>query len=374
VNERIIQLRPHQVRARDALLGSARGIIKVPAGGGKTIVAAAALASLPAAQQARLSVLWLANTREQCTQADDALDLFGLRERHAITVRCAAGGYRGERPDVLIVDECHHAGADEWRATIEQSGAPIRWGLSATPERADERASIVYQVIGPVLIVVDRQELTDAGHLTHARVVFHNPVPKGSIEAAVEREAMTEFARQMKRWPWLNRDEIRNRCIWTAAWRQGIVECQERNNDVLRITRGCLEEGRNTLVLVGTVDHGKMLASHIPGAALCHAKVGKKARREMIEGTRNGDIRCLFATSLADEGLDIPRLNALVLVTGGRSAAKMEQRTGRVLRSFETQEDGLIHDFRDEHHYFLHHQARARCTLYKRLGYTVVLP
>ena len=371
MSEAAVTLRPHQVRAKDALLRVTRGIVKVPAGGGKTIVAAAALDAY--ARVTRLRVLWLANTREQCSQADDALDLFGLRDRHEITVRCAAGGWRGEKPDVLIVDECHHAGADEWADTITRSEATVRWGLSATPERADERAASVYELLGPVVIVVDRQELTQAGHLTHARVVFHNPVAKGAIEASVAAVAIPEFARRMSRWPWLNRDDARNRCLWMEAWKQGIVECQARNDAALQVTRQCLDEGRNTLVLVGKIDHGKMLASHIPGAVLCHSKVGKKARREMIEGTRDGRIQCLFATSLADEGLDIPRLNALVLVTGGRSASKMEQRTGRVLRSFEAQEDGVIHDFRDEHHFFLHNQSRARCKLYQSLGYTVVL-
>jgi superfamily II DNA or RNA helicase len=103
---------------------------------------------------------------------------------------------------------------------------------------------------------------------------------------------------------------------------------------------------------------------------LVHSKVGAKRRREIISAFRSGALRVLFATSLADEGLDVPRASVLVLVAGGRSAGKLEQRAGRVLRPFQGKESGVIHDFMDRGAVFAQAQARARWKVYEKLGYS----
>ena len=77
----------------------------------------------------------------------------------------------------------------------------------------------------------------------------------------------------------------------------------------------------------------------------------------------------LFSSSLADEGLDVPRASVLVLAAGGRSAGKLEQRAGRVLRPFEGKSAGVVHDFLDRGCLFGHAQARARTKVYEKLGY-----
>lgn len=127
----------------------------------------------------------------------------------------------------------------------------------------------------------------------------------------------------------------------------------------------------SVLVLVSTIEHGEQLAAEIDGAVLVHAKLGKKKRAAAIEGFRSGEIRCLIATSLADEGLDVPRASVLILASGGRSAGKIEQRAGRVLRPHEGKEFGLVHDFTDRGSVMGAAQARAREKTYRSLGYAV---
>jgi superfamily II DNA or RNA helicase len=107
------------------------------------------------------------------------------------------------------------------------------------------------------------------------------------------------------------------------------------------------------------------------------SKMGAKKRREAIAAFGSGECRCMIATSLADEGLDVPRANVLIQVSAGRSAAKAEQRTGRVLRAFhdahtgKEKKEGIIHDFSDLHHYFLAAQSRRRIAVYRSLGYQI---
>ncbi|MBE2181416.1 MAG: DEAD/DEAH box helicase family protein [Chthoniobacterales bacterium] len=366
-----MELREHQKDAVAALLAHARGIIRVPAGGGKTIIAAAAVAELPAGQR----LLWIANTTEQCEQAREALALTWARNRcSTVTVRCAAGGWSGEVADVLVVDECHHGPAEQWESIIRNCGATIRWGMTATPYRKDDLAGRVFSLLGPIIYDIDRIALESAGHLTRARVTFHGINDKDEMARQIERVAQAEWESRMRRWPRLDPVEQRKRCLWQAAQQIGIVDNARRNRYAQALARELVQAGRSLLMLIGSVEHGAALAEGIPGAAVVYSKLGAKVRRQRIEAARSGDLRCLIATSLADEGLDIPRADTLILVHGGRSAAKLEQRTGRVLRAFEGKEHGEIHDFTDVQHGMLAAQARSRSYVYKKLGYEVIWP
>lgn len=77
---------------------------------------------------------------------------------------------------------------------------------------------------------------------------------------------------------------------------------------------------------------------------------------------------------MADEGLDVPVASVLVMACAGRSAAKIEQRTGRVLRAYGDKSRGTIYDFVDRQHSLLANQSRARQEVYRRLGYRVTEP
>lgn len=369
-----MKLRLYQEQAKSALLSSRRGIIKIPAGGGKTIIMAAAIRELMDKFSYPYRILWLANTREQCEQAVNALDRFEIK---GATVRCAAGGWKGEDPELLVVDECHHAGADEWADIISRARG-IRWGMSATPHRNDDRARLVYELIGPIIFQLRHDTLTNDGHLARGMVIMHDvntcisqreeEEDTKEMLQDIEVEAKRLFDFRMRKYPWLNKDETLQRCTWQAASRIGIVENLGRNMKIRSLANNCLEEGRSTLVLVGTIEHGERLSKGIEGSEVCSSKVGKRARASMIERTRSGQLRCLIATSLADEGMDIPCLSALIMAGGGRSAAKIEQRAGRVLRTFAGKSESVIHDFFDRQHYFLQAQSAARFRVYRSLG------
>jgi superfamily II DNA or RNA helicase len=72
----------------------------------------------------------------------------------------------------------------------------------------------------------------------------------------------------------------------------------------------------------------------------------------------------LIATTLADEGLDIPSLDALILGGGGKSSTRAYQRVGRVLRPSEGKEKAMILDFIDAAPYLDGH-SQARLALYR---------
>jgi superfamily II DNA or RNA helicase len=118
------------------------------------------------------------------------------------------------------------------------------------------------------------------------------------------------------------------------------------------------------------------MESRRPGvSALAVGSLVKKARKVVIERMRGGDVRVLFATRLADEGLDIPNLDALVLLTPSRDAARTTQRAGRTLRAVPGKPQPVIYDLVDSQMGLLRSQARTRFfECYRKLAPGVKLP
>ena len=60
--------------------------------------------------------------------------------------------------------------------------------------------------------------------------------------------------------------------------------------------------------------------------------MSSKNRKKSIQDLRDKKSLCMIATSLADEGLDVPTLDAALLAGGGASSTRVNQRVGRTLR------------------------------------------
>jgi DNA excision repair protein ERCC-3 len=329
-----------------ALVSNPRGIVKSPAGSGKTIIGAAALDRFVRSYWFSMAplfrrlgrppaVMWLANTQEQLQQAREAVAGFPDIVSHCrLTTACYAGIPDCREAVLVILDECHHVASPEYRRCLDGCGG-WRWGLSATPERADDLAADVYTLIGPIVSSL-------AEPLIQLRI---------------------------RKWRRVSPEDIRSRTTWHFCQQIGIFENAKRNAKIVRLA---LEHaGDSTLILVGSIEHGKTLAERIGGAVVAYSKMGVKKRRDALEGFKAGSIRCMIATSLADEGLDVPRANVLILASGGRSSRLAEQRSGRVLRAWADKTHGTIHDFADGFHFYNAAQARARRAVYASLGYEI---
>jgi superfamily II DNA or RNA helicase len=74
----------------------------------------------------------------------------------------------------------------------------------------------------------------------------------------------------------------------------------------------------------------------------------KKERQHAIDRARKGRVSVLFGTKLADEGLDIPRLDRLHLVFPTRAKGKIAQQVGRIQRVHPGKRDVLVRDYVDD--------------------------
>jgi superfamily II DNA or RNA helicase len=104
-------------------------------------------------------------------------------------------------------------------------------------------------------------------------------------------------------------------------------------------------------VLSGRIDHCELLAESIAAwgvsAAVLTGDVKRERRKVLLDEARAGKLSVLVATSLADEGLDLPRLSRVFLAYPGRARGRTVQRLGRLMRPHADKQDAALFDFVD---------------------------
>ena len=90
----------------------------------------------------------------------------------------------------------------------------------------------------------------------------------------------------------------------------------------------------------------------------------------MLELADNRDIKALFATTVADEGLDLPGLDTLILTTPTKSMGRIQQRIGRIMRKHEDKKHPIVIDLVDAPA-SLYAMHRKRSRFYEGLGCNV---
>ena len=409
-----MEARQYQTDAIEWLARHKLGLVVSPAGSGKTLIAAGAIHKvvMAKARNRKVRVGWVGNTLEQVQQAHAALASFpNMAAAIDAKVACAAANTDWSDRDVLVVDEAGHAPARQWRAQIETcQGA--RWAFTATPDGDNlDRNAELRALFGGNEYVVPREAV--ATKLAAARVILLPDTDTG-LRGVIDKDIECNVDAARRRYgSWVakqNYDAVARRvlagagapaighlemCVkfaglkdavdaklretvfgilwsrisWQVCAEHGIVNNRARNDAA--VAAALRHKDGHVLMLVNQVEHGKTLAERIPGALMAFSKMGAKKRAAALDAFRSGACRCLVATSLADEGLDLPMADVLVLVSGGKSQARTEQRTGRVLRQFSGKTVGIIYDWQDAYHPLAAKHAAKRQELYRRLGYSM---
>ncbi len=363
-----VELFPYQEDAVAWLCKRGRGLVQSPAGSGKTIIIAAAIYRVvfAKARDSKVRVLIIVNTLEQREQMLSAIKLFpGLLEAIELVVCCPASAPADFAADLLAIDECHHSPARTWLAIIERHRGCL-WMASATAFGPDEeRNATLRRLVDGNVFVVPREAV--ASRVVPAHVHLLHDTDSGlrePIDAAIQREIM-----RRRTYSKLDEGELYAQVAAHLCIEMGVVPNRARNAAIVRTVEQHPDD--STLILVAQIEHGQALSAAIPGSAMAYSKMGAKRRREAIAAFRERNLKCLIATSLADEGLDVPVANVLIMAGAGRSASRVEQRTGRVLRTYGGKTHGTVYDFADEQHPLLARQSQRRQETYRRLRYRI---
>lgn len=364
-----VELRAHQLPVVDLFLDRVQCVAQMPCGGGKSIAGGAAMVcsgepGLVLVHTTDLVDQWVATFERLHDVAPRILGgrygWWGPLAVGEIAVGKIQGIWDNPKADAVLrsagavlTDECHHMPAKTWRKTISRCAARYRWGLTATPERADGYGFLLPLLIGPTLHVVTEEELIEAGWLQRPLVVpvatGWEPTAKHYPWTATCKECKTQVscersALEAGRVECPNREcsatvedehPIRGRLRHGAALTDLSLDAG-RLSIAKSIALEAYERDRTTLVLVSRVRAALELVRQLrdvgaPSAAV-HGKMGKAERARKIGQFRRGNIPILVATQLADEALDVPELDCMVLASPGRAKGKAKQKVGRSAR------------------------------------------
>lgn len=363
-----VPLYDYQEAAKEAMLKAYYGILQSTAGSGKTQVGIALAAALGR------KTLWLTHTRDLLSQSKNRAEQYmspsltgtitegRVQIGKAITFATVQtmcnldlGRYR-DVWDCIIVDECHRVAGTPTSVTqfskvLNSLAARHKYGLSATVHRADGMIAATYALLG--------------------QIAYQVP------DAAVAEKVMTVSVLPRPTHQGLSREFLdTDGTIIYAKLVNFLADRYDRNE----LITADLVENRNhyNLILSDRLSHLEYLMKHLPHdlrnqAVMVDGKMtSKKAkamREQAIEDMRQGHKRYLFATySLAKEGLDIPRLDRLYLVTPQKDYAVITQSIGRIARTFEGKAEPVVYDYVDEGIQYLVRSYKKRCATYRKCG------
>lgn len=368
-------LRDYQTDCVVKSMINGNGIVKVATGGGKTVIAGCTIGALGKKS------IFIVHTRDLLYQAKESFQrLFpdetigqigdGIIDYQNITVAtmqtlAILGGidigrntYDEESSNdeaKIEADKAKKEAFHKYAATVQcvmmdevqivcsQTAYGVRFlfeyanyafGYSASPWRDDGSDLMIEGAFGKRIVNITASYLIQHGYLVKPTIEVHETSYDTSNQPAKYVEVYKKF----------------------------IVENSMRNIQVANDAIAEYNAGKNTLILVTQIKHGEELQNIMSAMGVpvnfISGKSGMKRRKQAIEDMRNGEIQILIATTIADVGLDIPRLESLIEAGAGKSSVTALQRLGRIMRIFEDKQTCKFITYSDNVKYLSDHIVR----------------
>lgn len=373
----------YQINSCNKMIKAKTGIVQIGTGGGKTNIGCAYLKTL------NLKSLFLVNSRKLLQQTIRRFKEYGLEDVGIIGENEFSPGLHTvgmvqtlnsrifdpavrdflSSVQVLILDECHHASAKTWQKVAMFVDAPIRFGLSGTPFQTRELSSyedyLLMGICGEPCVIIPSKFLVDLGFLSKPTIYM---LPVSDQDNSLKRLS-----------------------DWQTVERLGIVKSTPRNNLAIKSIELFSKKFLRIVVMVKIIDHGKQLLKDLTdkgfkscflcGNDVVYSCLSGEIVQEVdeivddesktIRSFIDKEIDVLIVSTILDEGIDIPEIEALVILSGGKSLKKTVQRLGRILRRKDGNNIVPVVDFIDKHHGFLARHSKFRQNQYELEGHSV---
>jgi DNA repair protein RadD len=328
-------LRDYQQTAVDAIrdsirAGARRPLLVAPTGAGKTVIFSHITAN---AIERGNRVTILVHRQELVDQTSRALQSYGVphgliaggrtdnRAMHcqvASVQTLARRLARFDAPDLLIIDEAHHAAAGTWKRVVEHYADARILGVTATPERLDGKglAGVFDDLIhGPQVA-----ELIDRGFL--ARPKYWS---KPAMNTEAMRVSMGDYA--------IGDLEV---ALTNAVMGDAVTEYRQK------------ADGLPAIAFCPTIAKARAVSDAFREAGyawdVIDGTLTPADRRELVAKLGDGRLHGLSACEIVSEGFDLPVVTAAILLRPTQSLALHLQQVGRVLRLHPTKTHAIILD------------------------------
>lgn len=336
-----MQLRPYQDKAvagvRMALKDGFRAPLLVsPTGSGKTVIFSYICKS--AVDKGNRAYV-LTHRVELLRQTSAALRQFGVRHGlvnpnyrpnplasvQVCTVQTLVNRLgRYAAPDLIIIDECHHATAGQYKVIISAYPKAVILGVTATPVRGDGKGLGVESggVFDTIVYGPSVRELVDLGYLVRPRVFG----PANKVDLSQVHTRMGEY----------RSDELYDVMRKPSVTGDAIVEWERR------------AVGLPTVVFCVRVEHAMEVAQafrdrgyraeHVEGA------MNDSDRQRILGGLADGSVDVVTSVDLISEGTDIPAIGCAILLRPTQSESLYLQQIGRAMRPYKGRTEAIVLD------------------------------
>jgi superfamily II DNA or RNA helicase len=330
-----MELRPYQQEAvartlkcwtqYDRVLGVAS------TGAGKTVIAAAVIQS----RLAQGPALFLAHRDELLSQAIDKLQratgIVAAREQainraglsDSVVVASVQSlhaarleGWPRDHFRTLIIDECHRSAAKIYRTVLEHFTAAKTLGITATPDRSDQRS--LGEIFEEIAFEIELPELIEQGYLAPIRV---ETLPLQVDLAGVGLDSRGDI-------------DVTQAGGVVAPYLDALAAELVQRRD------------RKTLVFLPLVELSKRFAAaaRAQGLAAEHVDGNSPDRKEILARYANNETRLLSCSALLLEGWDEPSIDCVCIMRPTQSRTVYVQALGRGTRIHKGKDHLLVLD------------------------------
>ena len=250
---------------------------------------------------------------------------------------------------LAIFDECHHLGAEVFSKSMAKVASKYMLGLSATPNRKDGLRKVFEWYIGDMVYTSNTDDSKDEAVEVNV-IEYYDETPEYC------KEELTYMKKP---------------CCPIMI--NNICEHQHRTDRIYGKIKEVYDLGRKILILSDRRGHLDNILEW------CNSKIEENVAGLYVGGMKPNDLRdsqekdiILGTFSMASEGMDIPKLNTILLVS---PKSDIVQSVGRILREKPEQRthNPLIIDFLDTHPNFtvFQRQYKKRFTHYNKMKYNI---
>ena len=305
-------------------------MVQMPTGTGKTHLLAAIVREFLCGSDTRVWIV--AHRRELVEQIEETVARYGMRkEDGSVRVMSIQWLSRNRKimdgqPDLIVIDEAHHALAETYRELWKRYPEARKLGMTATPCR------------------LNRKGFTD---------LFDTLITSWSIVEFIGRGRLSPFDYVSIR---ANSKEQRLIDSLKKRGADGDYQVKEMNAVLNRETgiRRLYESvrryaaGKKGIVYAVSIAHARQIADyyslHGVKSVAIDSKTPASERGKLVEAFRRGEVSVLVNVDIFSEGFDCPDVEFVQLARPTLSLAKYLQQVGRGLRKSGNKESCMVID------------------------------
>ena len=345
--------------AYESLMTRGGGIISLKCGGGKTVLALRLLTEIKQktiilVHKEFLMTQWLDRIRQfipnakigkiqQKTIETDGCDIVLAMVQSIATKEYDTGVF--DDFGLCIFDECHHLGAEVFSRCLPKVASKYMLGLSATPNRKDGLRCVFEWYIGN--IVYKSREKKPDGLVEVQIVKYFDDNPRySSIPLTFKKKP----------------------CVPKMI--TNVTNHIPRTHIIVDFIQQYNKENRCILILTDRRDHLQIIHEMLKLRDIDSGfYVGGMSAQQLRDAQEKNIILGTF--SMASEGMDIPKLNTIILAS---PKSDIVQSVGRILRQKKESRTHhpLIIDIDDNFSSFVN-QSRKRLAYYNKCKYKIYI-